>query len=307
MRTLKIESSYIKHILWLIIGVVMTSCSKDEKMQYYEPTGPLTVKIDKTSASKGTPFMLSFTGIADSVLFYSGKDGHVYEYRNRIEMEGVKPFLSFTSYSQWGAQQNTLKVLVSNDFDGDYDDAGINSATWIDVTSQATLSTGQDNTPSGEIDLTSGLAAGKPLYIAFKFVGAAGTTQKTWTIKNLNFSSLLPNGVINKNADVGSAGWVGYNVKNTSAVWKMTASQIQMAGGNETAAENEDWIISKAFYTNKVEPDRGEVIRSRYQLMLKDYKFVYDAPGTYKAVVITKDGKGETQKETVNEFELTIN
>src|SRR3546814_20763911 len=87
--------------------------------------------------------------------------------------------------------------------------------------------------------------------------------------------------------------------------WSISSSQIQMVGGNQTAAENEDWIISKGFSLNSVRPDQGEVIKARYQFMVKDHYVVYDEPNTYHAVVVAKSGAGDAQVEIVQEFELT--
>src|SRR3546814_3272198 len=102
---------------------------------YYGPEGPVTVAVDKLIADVNVPFRFDFNGFADSVVSYSGKEGHQYEFRNRTEMDGLAHQLSFTSYRQWGTQENTLKLLVSSDFDGEnYYESGINSATWIDIT-----------------------------------------------------------------------------------------------------------------------------------------------------------------------------
>jgi len=300
-----IKPLYIKQgLLWLCLCLV--ACTKEEKAVYYNPSGPLDVSIDKTTTNKGEPLTLNFTGIADSIIFYSGKEGHVYAYRNRTEAEDIKIYLSFTSYRQWGTQENTLKLLVSNDFDGvNYNEAGINSATWIDITDRAQLSTGTDNTPSGTVDITDRLDASKPVFIAFKFTGSAGATQRTWTIKNFFLQSETSNGVVSDLATIANAGWKAVDFKNSDKQWTQSSTQIQMVGGDATAGENEDWIISKPFNINKVNPDQGEVIKSKYQLMLKNYKFVYDTPGNYTVVVVSKNGKTDAD-EKAKEFSVTV-
>src|SRR3546814_9919570 len=91
----------------------------------------------------------------------------------------------------------------------------INSATWIDITDRAQLSSGADNTSSGTIDFTDLLGASGPVYFAYKFVGSAGTTQRTWPIKNFSVETVLPNGYLEEVATNGTAGWTGINLNNT--------------------------------------------------------------------------------------------
>jgi len=297
---------YTKHLVLWLGCCLFFACSKEDKANYYQPTGPFEVSISSTDVIKGTPLILNFVGFADSVTLYTGKEGHVYAYRNRTEAEDVKTYLSFTSYRQWGTQENTLKLLVSNDFDdGNYNATGIAAATWIDITERAMLSNGQDNTPSGQIDITDLLDAKKPLFIAFKFIGAAGSTQRTWTIKNFLLKSVLPNDVTTDIANVSNAGWKAIDMKNPDKQWTQSSTQIQMVGGDASAGENEDWIISKAFSLNRVSPDQGEIIKSRYQLMPKSYRFVYDDPGVYTAVVVSNNSASQAD-EKVTEFSIVV-
>ena len=291
----------------LVTAALLAGCEKQKTTEYYTPSGPVTVNIDKTVAAANVPFQLTFTGFADSLIFYSGEEGHQYEFRNQTGMAGVEHQLSFQSYRQWGVQENTLALLVSRDFNGeDYSEEAIKAATWVDITNRATLSTGSDNTPSGTIDITDVLGKSGSVYFAFKFVGAAGTTQRTWTIKDFNISTVMPDGTVEEVANTENAGWVETSMKNPDMHWTISPERIQMIGGNETAAENEDWIISKGFPLYSFGADRGEVIKSRYQFMLKDHWFVYREPGDYHAVLVAKNGSGDEQVETVHEFDLTV-
>lgn len=294
-------------IAGLVTAAALSGCEKKNTTEYYAPSGPVTVNIDKTEAEANVPFQLMFTGFADSLIFYSGEEGHQYEFRNRTEMVGVEHQLSFQSYRQWGAQEHTLALLVSRDFNGeDYSEEAIKAATWVDITNRAVLSTGSDNTPSGTIDVTDLLGTDGSVYFAFKFVGSAGTTQRTWTIKDFNINTVKPDGTVEAVANTETAGWVETSLKNPEMRWSISPTRIQMVGGNATAAENEDWIISKGFPLYSFGPDRGEVIKSRYQFMLKDHWFVYRKPGDYHAVLVVKNGAGDQQVETTHEFDLKV-
>lgn len=288
--------------------VFSLACSKEERANYYRPEGPVTVNIDQTNVRVGTPLKLIFTGTADSMVFYSGKIGHQYEYRNRTEIEGVIPTLSFTSSRRWGYQENTLQILVSRDFTGqDYSIETIKAATWEDITRLAVLDDNNVNTvfndvPSGEIDLTPFISP-NPVFIAFRYVGETGTTQRTWNIKNFFVHSLLPNGNVNELANISSAGWTLLSVFNPNRVWRLIDNnELRYEGGNPSQPSNESWAVSKPINLNKVSPDQGQVIKSKYQFMLRDYRFVYDEPGVYKAVLVSKSEEGET----VYEFDIVV-
>ena len=304
---MKIDNIRCLAMAGLVSAAMLAGCEKTKTTEYYAPSGPVTVSIDKTEADANVPFQLTFTGLADSLIFYSGEEGHQYEFRNRTEMVGVTHQLSFLSYRQWGTQNNTLALLVSRDFNGeDYSEEAIKAATWVDITNRAVLSTGADNTPSGTIDVTDLLGKSGSVYFAFKFVGAAGSTQRTWTIKDFNINTVMPDGTVEEVANTETAGWVETSMKNPEMRWSISPTRIQMVGGNATAGENEDWIISKGFPLYSFGPDHGEVIKSRYQFMLKDHWFVYSEPGDYHAVLVVKNGSGDGQVETTHEFDLKV-
>lgn len=81
----------------------------------------------------------------------------------------------------------TLKVFVSTNYSGTGNPWG-GSATWTDITSQATLSPGlssgypTDFTSSGNISLNSYSGT---IYIAFKYEGTDPATTTTWQLDNI--------------------------------------------------------------------------------------------------------------------------
>lgn len=293
----------MKHIR-LILGVAaltaFASCSKELSIK------PLAFEV--TTASKnynvGDTVRFNFTGNPDFIGIYSGEDGHNYDFRERTTIDGI-PQLQFTSYAQFGTQTNTLQLLVSNDFAGTYDATSIGQATWTDITSRAVLSTGANNTPSGIVDLSDFLAQKKPIYFAFKFVGATGSTQKTWTINNLILNLLKPNNTTLPITDIANAGWKQVNILNPAAVWTFNATQVRIAGGGATAADNEDWAITKLLYLNNVAPDVAVPIKNITQ-KLDSYDYVFTQTGTYKVVFLAANATADEQSSTTKEITLTI-
>ena len=291
---------HIRLITGMAVLVVLASCNKELTIK------PLnfTVTTSSTTYKVGDTVHFNFTGNPDFISFYSGEDGFDYANRERTAADG-KPQLQFTSYAQYGTQVNTLQLLVSTDFSGTYDAASIGKATWTDVTDRATLSTGKDNTPSGIVDLSDILAQKKPIFMAFKYTGVNGGTQKTWTLKNLTLNLLKTNNKILPITDISSAGWKQVSLKNPAAVWSISASQLRIAGGNDKADDNEDWVISKLLYLNQVLPDVSIPIKNVTQ-NFSSFDYVFSAPGNYKVVFLAANATADKQQSTTQEINLTI-
>lgn len=278
---------------------VLASCNKTLKVDSVS----LDVTTASTSYNAGDTVNFMFKGQPDMITFYSGEPGHNYLYRDRTTAEG-KVQVQFTSDAQYGTQDSTLQLLVSTDFNGNYDSADIYKATWTDVTNQAALSTGSD-TASGIIDLSADTAANKPIYFAFKYTGDTGSTQKTWTITNFQMNLLLADSSITSIANMANAGWNAVNIKNSAAVWSISSSQLRIAGGNASAAANEDWVITSPLITDQVLPDVGIAIKN-ITALLPGYSYVYAKPGSYNAVFVATSATADGVKSLVKTVDLTI-
>ncbi len=291
---------HIRFILGLAALIAIASCNKTLSID------PLSFAVSTTSTKYqvGDTVHFQFSGNPDFISFYSGEDGNDYAFRKRTNADG-KPQLQFTSYAQYGAQTNTLQLMVSNNFSGTYDAASIGAATWTDVTDKATLSTGADNTASGIVDLSEFLAQKKPIYFAFKYTGTTGSTQKTWTLKNFTLDLLKTNNKVLPITDIASAGWKQVSIKNAAAVWSISSSQLRIAGGNATADDNEDWVISKLLYLNNVSPDVAVPIKNITQ-KVEGFDYVFSQPGNYKVVFLAGNASADKQESTTREVSLTI-
>ena len=107
-------------------------------------------------------------------------------------MEGsdVKAFLQFTALVQDAASDNTLKILMSDNFPGltgqsyEVDSAAIVDADWTDLA--ASLPALQNGSSDVNLDISSFL--GKKTTIAFKYEAGPSATKKQpkWTISDLH-------------------------------------------------------------------------------------------------------------------------
>lgn len=292
----------------MVLLLIVSACAKSTIDQdWKELKGELKAQIDKKEIKQREYFTLNFDGWSDKIVVYDGTIGHEYRHRNRTNMEGVRPSVSFTSFRRWGAQENSLAIKISTDFIGDqYDADEIERATWTDITDRFILSTGEDNTPSGTVDFSDLIEPGKDHYFAFQYKGQEGTTQREWVIKNFLIENELPIGIVQEVATTGTAGWRQYSFLNSQQIWTFNNTQMRIEGGNATSAENHDWLISKPLDFTKVSPDQpSHIIKTRFQNMIYNYKIGYAEPGQYAMVIVGENKEDEENK--IFEYEVVVN
>jgi hypothetical protein len=285
----------------LIIAVALLSgCSK----QLSKGDSGFEVTAEKTTVNKGDTVRFHFSGDPDIISFYSGENGKRFDYINRGTADG-NPILRFRSLRANGSQPNSLALFVSTDFEGVAvgDTATtisrIGAASWNDLTSRATLSTGSI-TSSGNIDLSDFAGASKPVYLAFRYTAQPGSVQNKWTIDSFSVKNMLSDGAIyeiaNHNAgnvaytsygvQTYSPGFVNYRVKNNYN-WIIGSTSLVITGADSApwaTATAEAWTIIGPIDLKKVTPDVGSVVKTVSQ-SIDDVRFNYryTTPGTYQA------------------------
>jgi len=290
--------------LMILLSVFsLISCNHDLDVS----TPNFEISVQNTNIKVGDTVVFNFTGEADYLTFYSGETGHQNGFRDRIALTGGAPLLQFTSYLQNGNQRDSLRLLVSTDFKGTIDSTLVNYH-WIDITDNAILSTGIDNTTSGSIDLSAFISE-KPAYIAFKYVGKYNELQpqETWTIKNLSVKYKIDSlNVFPIVSSIGDAGFISFDLKNPLKKWTQSSTQIQMAGGAAKTADNIDWIIIKPLILNQVNPDTGVAIMG-ISSKIDHYNYVFLKSGTYDVAFVCTNATVKENKSIVKHFQITVN
>lgn len=96
--------------------------------------------------------------------------------------------LSFATAQNYGDDNTTLQVLVSNDYDGVGDPSAVDY-TWTDFSDQATFSAGGYAwASSGDLDISS--YDGDSVYVAFKYYCPA-SNARTWEVDSIQVSGIL--------------------------------------------------------------------------------------------------------------------
>lgn len=254
----------------------------------------LSVLPDKVECKAGEPITFSLTGNnANNVVFYSGESGRNFDFRERFYADNDM-VVNFSTWVRYGEIYQNLQFLVSNDFNGIYDEGSVEAANWIDLSDKFTFSSGVDRTPSGEVSLKeyAGDDPNAQLYVAFRYRDNEKPRQNNWIIRTITLDLISPEGVRSSSAAMSTMGWKVVDFKNPAATWNISSSTQILIDGGTNQPENDDWVISKAFNLRKGTPDKGVSLNS---VTSRDYIYTYNTPGTYKAVFDWYDGSNYSQ------------
>lgn len=290
-----------KFILPIITVALLVSCTKRDQV---DTPDNFNVTTDRSTYAAGDTVHFRFSGTPENIVFWAGTAGKKYEYRDRTVAEGNILRLKFTSYSQYSVDQTNLKVLVSNDFNGVYDAPSVQAATWRDITDQAILSSGADNTPSGDIDLSSVASENKDMAVAFRYVTTTtSSTQNRWVIRSFNLDNVAPDGSVSAIATMSNAGWKAFSYANAATNWSISSAQLLTV--RSFTELDDDWVVTKTFNPNKVSPDMGQAIKN-ITASLSEYGAVYTEPGTYRVTFVATNASYQNQASVVREMDITI-
>ena len=284
----------------------------------------MVVSTKEATYKVGKAVTFQLEGNPDFIYFYSGEVGKRYEFAKRISASGI-PQLQFTSLRVNGTQAGSLRLMVSQDFQGiTVGDAAatvtkITSATWTDITDKAILSSGS-NTSSGVIDLSEFAKLGKPVFIAFKYLAQAGSLQNKWTISGLTVKNALTDGTAYTLANhtgtvitnygvtlTSSPGWVSFSVINSYA-WALSTSNMVITGATTVAnATNhaEAWALMGPVELTAVTPDVATHLKG-LGTRLNSYSYTYNTAGTYAATFVGANNSISGGKEVIKTSYLTI-
>lgn len=292
----------IKGIWILFFAVLFTSCRKNELNNL-----SFDVRTASSTYNVGDTVNFLFSGNPDYVVFYSGENGSQFQFRDRTSAIGT-PLLSFLTYRQYGNHLNTLQLMISSDFNGTYDSANIQNASWTDITSRANFSTGKDSTPSGTINLADFIHGDTPVYLGFRYYDQKDgvNSQRTWTIRNLSVINKLQDSTSTKILDMSSGSWLGINMLNPAAVWSNSNSVFKISGGGSAADTNEDWLVSQAVKLTRVLPDAGVSIKTLVDPALKSYVYIFRNPGIYTVVFNAKNANYIKSNEVIKSLKITV-
>lgn len=289
----------LKYSVLLLAG--LASCTEEEA-----PSAVLNVSLGKQAYQVGEPVTFKLNGNPDNIVFYSGEPGHNYNHKNRYQADGDL-FIHFNSWVRYGDIYDNMKFLVSTDFNGVYDPENVKAATWIDLSEQFRFSVGDDQTPSGEVNLRDyiGDTSNADLFVAFRYEDIEKARQNNWIIRSITLDRISPEGIRSNLATMPTMGWHVVDFENPNNTWNISsADQIQIDGG-ENQTKNIDWVISQGFDIQKITPDMGVALKN-ISTNMDEYTYVYNKPGGYDVVFETTSNWYNSEDYALTRLQVKI-
>ncbi|WP_142688332.1 DUF5017 domain-containing protein [Chitinophaga polysaccharea] len=301
----------MKKSFLILLCCCAVACSK--KLEVDTPDfnvslDPARLVADTFTYRLGDTTRFKFNGTVGNITFYSGEPGKRYDGRAAAYKLGHIT-LSFSSKAQYGSQTNTLQVLATNKLAG-LDSAAVVNAAWTDISNRGTLATGTTEVPFDTADLTDLLAnENDSLFIAFKYSGVTGSTQRTWTITQFAVNNVLPEKTVSLSSfSTDVAYWTRYgNVWNpASGRWTASATDLKITGGDAAAATNTSWVVTKPLYAGRVPGDVSTGIKSINEPDKAEYAYAYPAAGVYKATFVAFNHTLDEERRVIREFIIKV-
>lgn len=294
-----------------LISITLLSACKKNYQGVEEPSFDVTT--DSLEYNVNQPIVFKVTGNADRVTFFSGEEGHNYEFKDRVKVVG-KPEIQFTSKRQKGLNpgvaDSTFKFFISKNFNGKYNAVDVGKASWIDITNRAEFSTGTStfHVPSGKVDISDLVPDDSAVYISFYYHDAQTASDKReWTIYDLQVDNVLPDSSVVRIANWKDMIFTPVNIQNPARIWYVYQASAVLWGGPASDPETEFWLISKPFFLNRVSRDAGVSIRDNPKALLTDYTFDgFTKPGVYTVVFEAYNATKWQTKKIVKKITLTI-
>jgi hypothetical protein len=303
----------MKHIFILVAGfLTLTGCA--QKLEVITPEFNITQ--GKVTARAGEEVKFLFTGDPDLITFYSGEVLHDFAFATGRIVKTNSLNFSFRSNVEFGKQPDQLRIMASADFNGGATFEDVAAANWTDITSRFTLGSNATYKPSGEADVADLGIAGKPLYLAFRYVVKDPTvygTGNVWRIQNFQLNAQTSIGLLSL-GNMQNAGFRIYEQKQKIAPCRSTISTttLQLIApalvDSTRTVETECWIVTKGFNTGDVDygPDRPVAIKGYADPKIKEAVYIYAKPGNYKAVFTAYNGNVTGRKEVIREADVAI-
>ncbi len=306
----------------LLAATAFASCDNNsiEELNF-----SVSVENGATTVKAGEPVTFLFSGDPDYLIFYSGEFGKKYANRNRYQAEVQDLKLGYNLTLQYARKnyRNGLRVLVSEDFNGSYDEESINAATWTNLDGQLKVpvitSTDEDYQNGSVENVTVDISAykDKPFYLALEYNMAPLTSEEianSWRHPDVTFSPKLSYTLDGKTVEKTSPkndfgfGFLVIEGNKTDPKYPLTTnsddSNVKIQGRNGINGTHV-WAVSSAINASKVSADEGESIKS-LSAALTSYTHTYTEPGEYTATFIARNANAWNMAEAIREITITV-
>jgi hypothetical protein len=299
----------LNYLNWLLLLVVVSACEKENGNDLSD----FDVKTEALTFKAGEEVTFKLNGNSPQLTFYSGEALKDYNFKDGRIVEAGSLKMSFSSRTQYGAQDNQFSIMASTDFNGQYNIDDIKAASWTDITNRFTIGTDVNFIGSGIADLDDLTIEGKPIYFVLKYVHRTSAgLGRSWYVQNFTLLSQTAELGLSTLESQNSLSWqlIYFGPKEATGRSSVSATTILLrANAVNQNVYTEDWCISKPVYISSIDlgPDRGVPIKGFSDKPLTEYKYIYGTPGNYKATFVAANKTADHNEELVKEIEITIN
>jgi hypothetical protein len=299
-----------------VLGLSLAACSENE----IQAPDDFAVSASKLKYKLSDSVQFKISGVPDNITFYSGEPGKEYDKRDLFSSDEGTLTLQFNSQTRAGATlPRNISVLVSTDFNGEYNEQSVKAAKWTDITSRAVLpanTASNADVMSGEINLDDLKVKDKPMYFAFRYVSenAAGTAQRYWNMGRMFLINKVPgNGDFEITSTIEKGMFQVVEFEGADNKWTIntgtaTSHRLIHTANAINTEPDDDWIISRGFQVFQTLGNKKNAVnvKSISGGTPETFSWLYSAPGTYKATFIALNANRDIQKEIVKEVWVTI-
>ena len=274
----------------------------------------------------GEKVVFNFDGNAENIVFYSGEKGSEYQYHDRysIPSENIESAqLSLDVVSQYG-KAGAMEIWITDKFGGLWGDNQVGDREIIasladdDMTKTWIKLDYTDPGAGGTVNIEHDIVSLKDNFcIAFHWnpiydgknsqrtyrvngeinLGVKGMGQSKMTLSNLDFTSVM----MNPERDAYIT-----DKKNGSIILDDSVYSLffKGCGATEFNYALDGWAISRPRPLNKIENDKGMVLKNTQNYM-DSFEYVWNEAGTYEVVFVASNSNYAGSYEIVKK--LTVN
>lgn len=306
----------------LLLAATFGACNSDK---IDELNFSIDLNNQQTTFKVGDPITFNLHGDPDYLVFYSGEYGKKYANRNRTTAEVENLSLTYDLQLKYATARfrNGMRVLISEDFNGIYDEENINKATWSDMNGQLkvpVITSADKGYQHGEIknvevDLSD--YRYKNFYLAVEYnLPALNEEEKEskYVHPDLYFypklNQTIDGKITQKKSPKADFGFNFLKIKfnnvstNNPTVTAVDDEKVSINGRNGINGTHV-WAISLPIDAAKVSADAGVSIKS-FSAALPSYTHVYTEPGEYTATFVARNANAWNSQEQVREVKVTV-
>lgn len=271
-----------------------------------------TITTDSVEYHLGDSVKFLIQGQSNILTFYSGEIGHEYQYRDRVEADGI-PKLTFSSTLNKAFAN--LSLVYSNDLTFDsiaplmHADSlrRMNAATWTDLNPKFSTGSTTQKVFSDTVVLNKNMK-----YIAFKYKAITTATQPIWNIKDFCIKNHVSSSA---SYNVSDSTLLIQNYKvfvadttiKVATVFSAVNNTLTLSGKTSQSVDNTLWVLLTNLNLRQVQPDLGvNMGEHSYINSTKSFSYKYNKAGSYKATIVGRNITYVADKSKVVEVGVTV-